>query len=192
MKFSLSFWVAVVLLTSGSWVARAQTTTFLKPAEALKLIFSDSQEVHKEDKTLTAEQAGEFQKLTGYDPRQNTYSFYLGKSDGKINGYALIDEEVGKVLPITFVTRIDPAGKVEAVEVMVYRESHGGEVKSRRFLNQFKEKGLNDEIRLHGNIVNITGATLSSRALVVGVNRALALWRIFYGKVPAPSTSSSL
>jgi len=65
---------------------------------------------------------------------------------------------------------------------MVYRESHGGEVASKRFLNQFKEKGLNDEIRLHGNIVNVTGATLSSQALVVGVNRALALWQILYGK----------
>jgi Na+-translocating ferredoxin:NAD+ oxidoreductase RnfG subunit len=162
--------------------ARAQDSVYLKPADALKLLFKDSLEVIKEDKSLSEAQAREFKNLLGYDPPQNAYSFYLGRTDGRVDGYALIDEQIGKVSPITFITRINPDGKVAAVEIMVYRESHGGEVASRRFLNQFKQKSLNDELRLHGNIVNISGATLSSQALVIGVNRALALWKIFYGK----------
>jgi Predicted NADH:ubiquinone oxidoreductase, subunit RnfG len=178
-----------LLLSSGAPAAFAQTSVFLKPADALKLIFKDSKEVYKEDKALGESEKAEFKRRLGYQPPRDSYSFYLGKSGDHVDGYAIIDEEVGKVLPITFITRISPQGKVDAVEVMVYRESHGGEVSSRRFLNQFKQKGLNDEIRLHGSIVNITGATLSSRALVLGVNRALVLWRIFYDKSPAQPTS---
>jgi len=184
MPWNKAIKIILLALTcaSLSFEARAQTTVFLKPEEALKLLFKDSKEVYKEDHVLTPEQAKQAQDILKYELPKNSYSFYLGKTEGKVDGYALIDEQIGKVNPITFVTRINPDGKVAAVEIMVYRESHGGEVASKRFLNQFKEKGLNDEIRLHGNIVNVTGATLSSQALVVGVNRALALWQILYGK----------
>lgn len=161
---------------------RAQTTVYLTPADALKLIFKDSEEVIKEDHPLSAEQKTRLAAQLGYEVPKSQYTFYLGKSHGQIDGYALIDEQIGKTLPITFVTRINPDAKVAAVEVMVYRESHGGDVASKRFLNQFRQKSANDELRLHGNIVNISGATLSSQGLVIGVKRALALWRFFYGK----------
>lgn len=179
-KFLKSLGILWIFLCSSHGFA--QTTVFLKPEEALKIIFKDSKEVYREGKLLSDSDRGEFKKKLGYDPPKNSYTFYLGKTGDHVDGYALIDEEVGKVSPITFVTRINSEGKIDGVEVMVYRESHGGEVSSKRFLNQFKQKGLNEEIRLHGNIVNITGATLSSRALVVGVNRALVLWQIFYEK----------
>lgn len=166
----------------------AQTTVFLSPQEALKIIFKDSKEVYKEDHKLDEASKKKAQELLGYPPPKDDYTFYLGKTDGKADGYALIDEQVGKVLPITFVTRLSPEGKVQAVEVMVYRESHGGEVKSKRFLNQFENKDLNEELRLQGNIVNISGATLSSRALVVGVRRAIVLWNVIYGNSCTPPT----
>ncbi len=162
--------------------AFAQTAVYLKPEEALKILFKDSKEVIKEDHTISSDLQEKVKKTLGYSLSKSSYPFYIGKTDGKIDGYAIIDDQVGKVSPITFITRINPDGKVAQVEIMVYRESHGGEVASKRFLNQFREKSFNDELRLHGNIVNVTGATLSSEALVVGVKRALALWQEFYGK----------
>jgi thiamine biosynthesis lipoprotein len=179
--FVTVFFVLFFLL--GAVSVQAQTTVFLKPSEALKLIFKDSQEVIKEDQPVTSEISEKAKKILGYDLAKSSYTFYLGRTNGHVDGYALIDEQNGKVLPITFVTRINPDGKVSQVEIMVYRESHGGEVASKRFLNQFHQKSFNDELRLHGNIVNVTGATLSSQALVVGVRRALTLWQIFYGKI---------
>lgn len=181
MRKSLSIFFLLGFFFTGRY-GYAQTTVYLKPAEALKLIFKDSQEVLKEDHPVTPEIQKQAAEILKYDLPKDHYTFYVGKTEGRIDGYALIDEQVGKVQPITFVTRISPEGVVQAVEVMVYRESHGGDVASRRFLNQFKQKGLNSELRLHGDIINISGATLSSHALVVGVKRALVLWRIFYGK----------
>jgi len=160
----------------------AQTTVYLKPDEALKLIFKDSQEVIKEEHPVTPAVQEQAKHLLGYELSKTNYPFYIGKTNGKIDGYAVVDDEVGKVLPITFVTRINPDGKVAQVEIMVYRESHGGEVATKRFLNQFRQKALSDELRLHGNITNVSGATLSSQALVKGVKRALVLWQIFYKK----------
>lgn len=182
MRKLFSAILALAALLGAEGVGLAQTTVYLKPAEALKLIFKNSQEVLKEDHPVTDEVRRKAEAELKYELPKDRYAFYVGKTEGRVDGYAVIDEQVGKVQPITFVTKISPEGRVDAVEVMVYRESHGGEVASRRFLNQFRQKDLNNELRLHGDIVNISGATLSAHALVVGVKRALVLWQIFYGK----------
>lgn len=182
MQKKISLFIAFLFFILLPQFSHAQTSVFLKPEEALKLLFKDSKEVIKENHALTPDQKTKLKTLLNYDIPKSNYAFYIAKTNTKIDGYALIDDEVGKVLPITFISKITPDGKVEQVEIMVYRESHGGEVKSKRFLNQFKSKSYNDELRLHGNITHVAGATLSSRALVVGVRRALVLWNLFYSK----------
>src|SRR5262245_16169676 len=102
------------LLFAGS-PALAQTNVYLKPSEALKLIFKDSEEVIKEDHPVTPEVAEKAKKLLNYDLPKLSYPFYIGRTSGHVDGYALIDDEVGKVEPITFVTRISPEGKVDQV-----------------------------------------------------------------------------
>ena len=178
-KVILFFFLTLLFMPNGSF---AQNTVYLSTADALKLIFKTSQEVIKEDHPITPAIQEQFKKIVGYDLPKMDYPFYIGKTNGKIDGYAVIDEEVGKVMPITFVTRISPEGKVAQVEVMIYRESHGGEVATKRFTSQFKEKELNEELRIGKGIIHVTGATLSSHALVKGTRRDLALYQIFYGK----------
>ncbi len=174
--------LALAFLSLKPQLAWCQNTVFLTPADAIKLIFQNSKEVIKEDHAITPAIQEEARKLLGYELPKANYPFFVGKTDGKIDGYAVIDDEVGKVMPITFITRINPDGKVSQVEIMVYRESHGGEVATKRFLNQFKEKSFNEELRLDKNVIHVTGATLSSYALVKGVRRDLVLYQIFYGK----------
>ena len=160
----------------------AQTTVYLKPAEALKVIFKDSQEVVSEKKRLTPEQRIGLEKKIGMEISKTDWNFFIAKSDGKIDGYALIDNEIGKTEPITFLTAIFPDGSVKAVEILVFRESHGGEVHEERFRKQFTGKKADNPVRAGQDIGNIAGATLSSRAVSLGVKRALTLWDVFYGK----------
>ena len=72
-------------------------------------------------------------------------------------------------------TRIAPDGAA-AVEIMWSTRKPWGERWPVVVLNHLA-KSLNDELRLHGNIVNVTGATLPSQAWSK-VKRA-CLWRIF-------------
>jgi hypothetical protein len=77
-------------------------------------------------------------------------------------------DEVGKYKPITVGIIID-GGRIEKLEVLDYRESHGWEVKHDFFTRQFigahlsatSKRGLD----LGENIDGISGATLSVRAL---------------------------
>jgi hypothetical protein len=78
---------------------------------------------------------------------------------------AWILDEIGKVKPIT--TGIVVADRhIERIKVLVYRESHGWEVKQPFFTERFRGAGLaagDDE--LDRRIDNIAGATLSVNAL---------------------------
>ncbi len=117
--------------------------------------------------------------LSGEMKRAN---FYRGEKDGKVTGYALIDNEVGKHLPITYIVGISPEGKVTRVEMMVFREVRGWEARERSYLEQFEGKGQEDEMQVGKSIKNVSGATLSCKAFAKGVRRALALWQHFYGE----------
>jgi len=75
---------------------------------------------------------------------------------------------------------MSPEGKVTEVVIMIFRENRGWEVKEKRFLNQFRGKTLRNSIRVDEDIINYTGATLSSKAVARGVKRALFLFDAFY------------
>ena len=94
--------------------------------------------------------------------------------------YAALTEEVGKYRPITFMVGVGTDLSIQEVAVLVYRESRGGEVRRTRFLRQYRGKDGEDPIRIDRDIINITGATLSVRALNYGVRKTLALTELIY------------
>ena len=167
-----------LFFASGLWAQ----TVYLKPADALRIIFKDSAEIISEKKTLTPAERTILEKKLGGKLAKESWNFYSARTGGKVDGYALIDNEVGKTEPITFLTAITPSGEVKEVEILVYREPIGSEVHEKRFLRQYQGKRGVDPIRVGQDIANISGATLSARAVSQGVKRALALWELFYGK----------
>jgi Na+-translocating ferredoxin:NAD+ oxidoreductase RnfG subunit len=156
-------------------------TVYLTPQEALKITFPDSEEIVSETKNLSTEQKQFFEKKLGALSK-TTWNFYLAKTNGQVDGYALIDNEKGKMEPITFMTAINPDGSAKAVEILIYRESHGAEVHEKNFVKQYVGKRALNPIRVGQDIKNISGATISCHAVTLGVKRALALWNLFYGK----------
>jgi thiamine biosynthesis lipoprotein len=162
-------------------VATASAETLLTQEQALKVVFPKSESVKAETKFLTPEQRKTLEENTGLRFPESEYSVFIGSSKGQVDGYAVILNEIGKHENITFIVGVSPRGKVMDVAVMEYRESRGGEVKEQRFLSQFRGKQSSDPIRVNQDIVNYTGATLSSYAISRGVRRALALSHLFYG-----------
>ena len=77
---------------------------------------------------------------------------------------AWILEEIGKIKPITAGFVIDQ-DKIAYVNVLVYRESHGWEVRREAFRKQFKTATLKEGHRLSRSIDGITGATMSVDAM---------------------------
>lgn len=78
---------------------------------------------------------------------------------------AWILEDIGKFQPITTGFVVSQNGTLERVKVLIYRESHGWEVKHTFFTRQFKGAGLKREKKLDKRIDGISGATLSVNTL---------------------------
>ena len=73
-------------------------------------------------------------------------------------------DEIGKEMPIT-VGIVIGNGTIERMQVLVYRESRGWEVKSPAFTAQYAGARLEGGQKLDRQIDGISGATLSVRAL---------------------------
>lgn len=162
--------------------AFGQARRYLSEAQALRLVFPQSQKVRSEDRTLSAEEKHAAEQKLRYRLATDTHRVYLGETNGVVDGYAMILNEVGKEEPITFIVGITPQFRVKKVALMVFRETRGWEVEDARFTGQFRGKSEKDPLMVNADIVGVTGATLSSRAFCKGTKKALVLCEAFYRK----------
>jgi Na+-translocating ferredoxin:NAD+ oxidoreductase RnfG subunit len=101
---------------------------------------------------------------------------WKAEAGGKPVGYFIFDRVVGKHLFIDYAVALTPAGAVHKVEILQYRESYGGEIRSPGWLSQFVGKTSGSALKINGDIRNIAGATLSSAHVTEGVKRILAAY----------------
>jgi hypothetical protein len=87
---------------------------------------------------------------------------------------AWILDEIGKTKPITTGVVVNN-NRIELIRVLTFRESRGWEVRHDFFTKQFEQAELTDSNTLNKAIDNISGATLSVRALTKVARIALLL-----------------
>ena len=150
---------------------------YLTKKQAFEIAFPGADKVDREKKWLTDEQKKAIGDLCLQNFKSNRMTFYVGKRDGVPMGYAIIDHEIGKSFPITFMVVLNVDGSVRDVEIMVYREPRGWEVRYPSFMDQFTGRTADSDYR---TVNSITGATLSVRAMVKGVSRATAAYKVLY------------
>lgn len=100
---------------------------------------------------------------------------------GNTLGHVYVDEVLGKQLFIRYAVAIGPDSRVQRVEILEYRETHGFEVRNTRWLAQFAGKDSTSALQLGSEIKNISGATLSCRHVTQGVRRLLAIHQVQHG-----------
>ncbi|MES5484603.1 FMN-binding protein [Bradyrhizobium sp. INPA03-11B] len=101
---------------------------------------------------------------------------WKAEAGGKVAGFFIFDRVIGKHLFIDYAVALTPTGAVHKVEILEYRESYGGEVRSPGWLAQFVGKSSGSALKINGDIRNISGATLSSTHVTEGVKRILAAY----------------
>lgn len=181
--FTLSFWILIsgpvlewpALEAQAQWIDEKIEEVYLTLEEALRIALPDSEEILTQTISFTPEQRKQVEAASGRPALEPYWTIYVGKSGGRVDGYAVVTEELGMYKPITSIVGITSEGRVREVAVMVYRESRGGDVRRKRFLNQYRGKRLEDPIRIHRDIINVTGATLSVRSMNAQVRKALAI-----------------
>jgi hypothetical protein len=170
--------VLVLILLALAAPVCAQEGEFLSEQEAPRAVFPDADRFVRLDVESTpALRERMTARLDGTQPSlwEERYAVFTASRGDAALGRAVVIEEIGKHRPITFMVGLRPDGSVQDVAVMAYREAYGGEVRTQRFLRQYRGKAPADPLRNGQDIKNIAGATLSVDAASRAVRKAQAL-----------------
>jgi hypothetical protein len=172
---ALAAWLLVAALAVP---AAAQEGIFLSETEAPGAVFPDADRFERREIVATPElHARMAVRLDGTTPSvwEERYVVVRALRGERLLGNAIIVDEIGKHRPISFVVGLAPDGAVADVAVIAYREAYGGEIRSRRFLVQYRGREPGDALRGGREVINVAGATLSVDAASRAVKKAQAL-----------------
>jgi Na+-translocating ferredoxin:NAD+ oxidoreductase RnfG subunit len=164
-----------------------QTRVYVTEEDALARALDGADSVTSHVVSLTREDAEILSRDLGTAVLDSTYVFHLAVVGSTVTRCMVVVDAMGQYQPITLAVTLRADGLVEGVQIMVYREARGSEVRRRAFLEQFEGKTADGALRLGGSIRHITGATISSRGVTDGVRLAVRLQRHFL----AASTAAS-
>ena len=176
-SFSLISFVFLSTFAFAEEEKKFQLQVYLTKKQAFEIAFPGADEIKKERLWLTKEEIRAIEEIYMYKIYETRFTFYTGIKNGKSMGSMLIDNIIGKSFPITFMTVLNTDGTVRDVEIMVYREPQGWEVRYKSFRSQFYGKDTSSN---SNEILSISGATLSVRAIKIGVYKAMAAYKILY------------
>lgn len=182
---------AVVFLIGAGWLAvpvmgaapesEFFNRVYLTETEALGLQrAAPGDRIVTDTVTLTEAQVDRIRKeqqVRMYTTGYTIHSFRHAGADTPYR-FAIFLQESGQHQFMDLMFGIDADGTIHRVDLMVYREPYGGEVKGRRFMKQFEGKSLKNKLRVNQDVIHIVGATISSHSVSNAARRALGILRV--------------
>ena len=102
--------------------------------------------------------------------RNEVYIWKIVKNDSIVS-YAILDNVIGKSLPITFLVIFDLDANIISTEIIKYRELIGGEIRNKKWNKQFIGKNSYSDFTVGGDISVISGATMSVYSVSRGIQK---------------------
>lgn len=101
-------------------------------------------------------------------------NFFRIKKGNALLGYGYIGNAPSKTATFDYLVLFDKDFIIAKSKVLIYREEYGGEIGSRRWLEQFEGSSSNTpELTLVKDIIPISGATISAQSMTKAINQLL-------------------
>lgn len=166
---------AAVAVAANGLPVMAYAVDYLSPQQAQQALFPQADRFDVREIKLDAAQMQAMATRYGVPARSAQWKVLEASQGGKRLGWVVIDNVVGKFELITYAVGIAADGAVKQVEILSYRESHGGEIRLPAWRQQFVGKTAQAPIKVGSDIANISGATLSCSHVTEGIKRIAAL-----------------
>jgi Na+-translocating ferredoxin:NAD+ oxidoreductase RnfG subunit len=150
---------------------------YLSIDAAQKAIFPQADGFQEVLLPQTPKQTRALLERAGPQPPHGTVRVWSATRGGVLLGHVFVDEVIGRQDFITYAVGIGADGALRSLEILAYRESHGGEIRNAAWRGQFAHRDALEQLRFRTDIKNISGATLSSEHVTQGVRWLLALWQ---------------
>ena len=152
---------------------------FRKPEEVLKELFPDAK-IEIKNLIIPKEKVKEIEKKSRVKIRSRLVSFYLIKKNGKVIAYAYVDIHRVRTHPEAVLYVISPQGKITYIEILAFHEPLEY-MPPENWLKLFIGKDVKSPPKFRRDIPNITGATLTARAIAKHTRKVLYMWQAFFG-----------
>ena len=114
--------------------------------------------------------------------RNKLYYWTISQDDTSI-AYAILDNVIGKSMPITFMVILNIDGDIINTNVVKYREAYGGEVGNKGWLQQFINFNNNSDYNIGKDIDGISGATISVKSISKGMKKITTLYPLIQSQL---------
>lgn len=165
---------AVFFLLSGGVVV--ESAVFFSKEEAFELAFGKGAEITDHQIFLTDEQTSKIEQLAKTKLDSQLFTFFEARRNGQILGYAVIESHTVRTQPETLLIALSPKGELMKSEILAFHEPPEYKPSAAWFATLLG-KPVND-LRQNQGVDGISGATLSVKASLEGIRKALAVFQI--------------
>ncbi|TFV95242.1 FMN-binding protein [Oxalobacteraceae bacterium OM1] len=171
-----------ILAASAALSGSAFAAQYLTVEQAQRTLFPEATAFREQNVQLSAEQMREVEKIAGLPARSAQWRVFGAYKGDTPLGVVVLDDVIGKFELISYAVGLNPDASVKQVEILTYRESHGGEIRNPAWRKQFVGKKAQAGIAIGDGIANISGATLSCTHVTDGVRRIAAMAQVALAK----------
>jgi hypothetical protein len=169
--------VIVLILTIPTTI---NATIFYSKREAMALAFGENATVEMQSLFPTPKQISAIEKLARTKMDSAMFTFYVGKKDGKVLGYAAIESHTVRTKPETLLIVLTPDGQLSRIETLAFHEPPEYQPPQRWYELMYGRPI--DQLDFNTGIQGISGATLSTRSGLNSTRKVLAVYQIMLKK----------
>lgn len=150
------------------------------PEDVLKKLFPEAK-VEVRNLILSVDQKRKIEDLAKVSLSSRLVSIYLVRKDNRVIAYGYVDTHRVRTRTESVLFVIGPEGRIELVEVLSFNEPPEY-MADENWLALFRGRSLGKgSSSIRRNIPNMTGATLTARAIKKASLRAMAIWKVLFG-----------
>jgi hypothetical protein len=165
----------VFLLVFFSIFNDVQAKVYYSKQEAMELAFGKDATIDMLPLFPNQQQRHDIERHARVKLDSALFTFYVGKKQGQIIGYAALETQTVRTKPETLLIVLDVNGRLRDIHTLAFHEPPEYQP-SKKWYALLLQRSV-DELVLNRSIQGITGATLSTRAALNSARKVLSVYK---------------
>ncbi|MFO1419256.1 MAG: FMN-binding protein [Methylotetracoccus sp.] len=171
-------WLSVLAAVLLSVLDNAGAVLYFSKEEAFEQAFGVGAAVESIPVFLTDEQVVAIEQRAKAKLDSQLFTFYEGRKDGKLLGYAAIESHTVRTQAETLLLVLSPQGQLVKTVMLAFHEPPEYQPPA-RWMTTLAGKKI-DELVMNYGVDGVSGATLSVRAALDSARKVLAVFQIAF------------